>query len=188
MRLFVAVVPPRPVLLELRAALSTLPHTDGNLRWTHPESWHITLAFLGEVPKESLPELTERFARAASRATPMELAVAGGGQFDSQVLWAGIQGDRDRLGRLSETVAAAARRCRVRVDERPFRPHVTLARVRSAPEQPPTDLKPYVERMAAFRTPRWLVKEMELIESVPPTTVGRAPIYLSRGHWPLTGR
>jgi len=189
MRLFVAVVPPRPVLLELRAALSTLPHTDGNLRWTHPESWHITLAFLGEVPKESLPELTERLARAASRATPMELAVAGGGQFDSQVLWAGIQGDRDRLGRLSETVAAAARRCRVRVDERPFRPHVTLARVRSgAIEPPPIDLKPYVERMAAFRTPRWLVKEMELIESVPPTTVGRSPIYLSRGHWPLTGR
>lgn len=185
MRLFVAVVPPRPVLLELRAALSTLPHTDGNLRWTHPESWHITLAFLGEVPKQSLPELTERLSRAASRATPMELAVAGGGQFDSQVLWAGIQGDRDRLGRLSETVAAAARRCRVRVDERPFRPHVTLALSRG--EQAP-DLRPYVERMTAFRTPRWLVKEMELFESMPPTGPGRSPIYLSRGRWPLTGR
>jgi 2'-5' RNA ligase len=185
MRLFVAVVPPRPVLLELRAALSTLPHTDGNLRWTHPESWHITLAFLGEVPKESLPELTERMARAASRATPMELAVAGGGQFESQVLWAGIQGDRDRLGRLSETVAAAARRCRVRVDERPFRPHVTLAWVRG---EQPTDLRPYVERMTAFRTPRWLVKEMELFESMPPNSPNRSPIYLSRGRWPLTGR
>lgn len=185
MRLFVAVVPPRPVLLELRAALSSLPHTDGSLRWTHPESWHITLTFLGEVPKEALPELTERLARAASRATPMELAVAGGGQFDSHVLWAGIQGDRDRLGRLSETVSAAARRCRVRVDERPFRPHITLARARAG--QLP-DLRPYVERMKAFRTPRWLVKEMELFESLPPTGVGRAPIYLSRGRWPLTGR
>jgi 2'-5' RNA ligase len=188
MRLFVAVVPPRPVLLELRAALSTLPHTDGNLRWTHPESWHITLAFLGEVPKESLAELTERLARAASRATPMELAVAGGGQYDSHVLWAGIQGDRDRLGRLSETVTAAARRCRVRVDERPFRPHVTLARVRGGHGGPPTDLRPYVDRMTAFRTPRWLVKEMELFESVPPNGAGRPPIYLSRGRWPLTGR
>jgi 2'-5' RNA ligase len=187
MRLFVAVVPPRPVLLELRAALSTLPHTDGNLRWTHPESWHITLAFLGEVPKESLPELVERMARSASRATPMELAVAGGGQFDSQVLWAGIQGDRDRLGRLSEAVAAAARRCRVRVDERPFRPHVTLALARPTPEDP-VDLRPYVERMAAFRTPRWLVKEMELFESMPSGTPGRPPVYLSRGRWPLTGR
>ncbi len=185
MRLFVAVVPPRPVLLELRAALTTLPHTGGSLRWRHPESWHITLAFLGEVPRDTLPELTERLARAASRATPMELSVAGGGHFDSRVLWAGVQGDRDRLGRLSETVAAAARRCRVKVDDRPYRPHVTLARVRG---EEPTDLQPYVERMAAFRTPRWLVKEMELIESVPPTTVGRAPIYLSRGHWPLTGR
>jgi RNA 2',3'-cyclic 3'-phosphodiesterase len=187
MRLFVAVVPPRPVLLELRAALSTLPRTDGNLRWTQPESWHITLAFLGDVPKESLPELTERLARAASRATPMELAVTGGGQFDSHVLWAGIQGDRDRLGRLSETVAAAARRCRVRVDDRPFRPHVTLAMARSDRDGP-VDLRPYVDRIAAFRTPRWLVKEMELFESVPAGTAGRAPSYLSRGRWSLTGR
>jgi 2'-5' RNA ligase len=196
MRLFVAVVPPRPVLLELRAALTTLPHTDGNLRWRHPESWHITLTFLGDVPRETLPELTERLARAASRATPMELSVAGGGQFDSRVLWAGVQGDRDRLGRLSETVAAAARRCRLKIDERPYRPHVTLARVRNefpegaeaAVAQPQTDLQPYVDRMAAFRTPRWLVKEMELFESVTPTTSGRASIYLTRGRWPLTGR
>jgi RNA 2',3'-cyclic 3'-phosphodiesterase len=185
MRLFVAVVPPRPVLLELRAALTTLPHTDGNLRWRHPESWHITLAFLGDVPGEALPDLTERLARAASRATPMELSVAGGGHFDSQVLWAGIQGDRDRLGRLSETVAAAARRCRLKVDERPYRPHVTLAHVRG---EGPTDLQPYVERMAAFRTPRWLVKEMELFESVSPTAPGRSNTYVSKGHWPLTGR
>jgi len=186
MRLFVAVVPPRPVLLELRAALTTLPHTDGNLRWHHPESWHITLAFLGEVPRESLPELTERLSRVASRATPMELSVAGGGHFDSQVLWAGVQGDRDRLGRLSETVAAAARRCRLKVDDRPYRPHVTLARVRG--EEPRTDLQPYVDRMAAFRTPRWLVKEMELFESMAPTAAGRPNLYLSKGHWPLTGR
>jgi 2'-5' RNA ligase len=102
------------------------------------------------------------------------------------VLWAGIQGDRDRLGRLSETVAAAARRCRVRVDERPFRPHVTLARARGTHPRP--DLRPYVERMAAFRTPRWLVKEMELFESVPPPAAGRPPIYASRGRWALTGR
>jgi 2'-5' RNA ligase len=185
MRLFVAVVPPRPVLLELRAAMTTLPHTGGSLRWRHPESWHITLAFLGEVPRDTLPELSERLARAASRATPMELSVAGGGHFESQVLWAGVQGDRDRLGRLSETVAAAARRCRLKVDDRPYRPHVTLARVRG---EEPTDLQPYVERMTAFRTPRWLVKEMELFESVTPTTPGRAQIYLSRGRWPLTGR
>ena len=186
MRLFVAVAPPRPVLLELRAALTTLPHTDGNLRWLPPDSWHITLAFLGEVPRESLPELTERLSRVASRGTPMELSVAGGGHFESQVLWAGIQGDRDRLGRLSETVGAAARRCRLKVDDRPYRPHVTLARVRG--DEPKTDLQPYVERMTAFRTPRWLVKEMELFESLSPTTQGRAANYVRRGHWPLTGR
>ena len=188
MRLCVAVVPPRPVLLELRAALSTLPHGDARVRWTHPESWHITLAFLGEVPETTLPDLTERLARAAGRATPMELAIVGGGHFDSHTLWAGVQGDRDRLGRLSESVTAAARRCRVKVDEKPFRPHVTLARVRGEAHEGPADLRPYVERMQAFRTPRWLVKEIGLFESLPPAGVGRPPVYVGRGHWALTGR
>jgi 2'-5' RNA ligase len=190
MRLFVAVTPPRPVVLELRAALSTLPHGDPYLRWSRPETWHITLAFLGDVAREALPDLVERLSRAAARNTPMELTVAGGGRFGARALWAGIQGDRDGLGRLAESVSSAARRCHIKIEERPFRPHLTLAHVRGVPrgagdgETGPVDLQVYVDRMQTFRTPRWLVGEVELFESMD----GPTQQYCSRGRWALTGR
>lgn len=241
MRLFVAVIPPRPVVLELRAALTTLPHDNPGLRWSRPETWHVTLAFFGDVPDDSLDDLKERLGRAAARNTPMELALAGGGHFGGRTLWTGVQGERDRLGRLAESVNSVARRCHIKVDERPFRPHLTLARVRdtaggasaslsgtlggtsgggalggSRTEEhhgggnggngghgahgghaghgghsgyagnggSSPDLQPYVDRMASFRTPRWLVGEIDLFNVVDD------PIkrYERIGRWALTGR
>ncbi|HEV2344965.1 MAG TPA: RNA 2',3'-cyclic phosphodiesterase, partial [Actinocrinis sp.] len=132
MRLFVAVIPPRPVVLELRAALTTLPHDNPRLRWCRPDTWHVTLAFFGEVAEDALDDLKDRLGRAAARNTPMELALAGGGHFGGRTLWTGVQGERDRLGRLAESVNGVARRCHIKVDERPFRPHLTLARVRDS--------------------------------------------------------
>lgn len=204
MRLFVAVIPPRPVVLELRAALTTLPHGDPALRWCRPETWHVTLAFLGDVPEDALDDLKERLSRAAARNTPMELALAGGGHFGGRTLWTGVQGDRDRLGRLAESVNSVARRCHIKVDERPFRPHLTLARVRDSGQaerrnhgrggeresgQPNCgealpDLQPYVDRMAAFRTPRWLVGDIDLFNVVDDPLKR----YDRIGHWALTGR
>ncbi len=207
MRLFVAVIPPRPVVLELRAALTTLPHDNPRLRWCRPETWHVTLAFFGEVSEDSLDDLKERLGRAAARNTPMELALAGGGHFGGRTLWTGVQGERDRLGRLAESVNSVARRCHIKVDERPFRPHLTLARVRDPANglvglmggKPGEllgassgtsgagglpDLQPYVDRMASFRTPRWLVGEIDLFNVVDD------PIkrYERIGRWALTGR
>jgi RNA 2',3'-cyclic 3'-phosphodiesterase len=190
LRLFVAVVPPPSVLLELRAAMTTLPHSDPSLRWTRPDSWHITLTFLGEVSEPMVPDIKERLGRAAARNTPMELAIAGGGHFGGRALWAGIQGERDRLGRLAEAVNAAARRCHIKVEDRAFRPHLTLARVRgvqrdSSDEAPgPVDLQAYVDRMAAFRTPRWLVGEVDLFA----VTESPTKHYERIGRWALTGR
>jgi|SRR5882757_7311687 len=196
MRLFVAVIPPRPVVLELRAALTTLPHGDPQLRWCRPDTWHVTLALLGEVPEEALTDLKERLGRAAARNTPMELALAGGGHFGGRTLWTGVQGERERLGRLAESVNSVARRCHIKVDERPFRPHLTLARVRETPNgvasgagggeehDAPVELQPYVDRMAAFRTPRWLVGEIDLFNVVDDPLKR----YERIGRWALTGR
>ena len=195
MRLFVAVIPPRPVVLELRAALTTLPHDNPRLRWCRPETWHVTLAFFGDVSEDSLADLKERLGRAAARNTPMELALAGGGHFGGRTLWTGVQGERDRLGRLAESVNSVARRCHIKVDERPFRPHLTLARVRDTANGSPKegrpqehnglpDLQPYVDRMASFRTPRWLVGEIDLFDVIDDPLKR----YDRIGRWALTGR
>ncbi|GIH91769.1 RNA 2',3'-cyclic phosphodiesterase [Planobispora siamensis] len=97
MRLFVGLLPPQPVRDELARALG--PHRAAwpRLRWIDQANWHLTLAFLGEVPEQVLPELHERLARAVSRHAPMTLAFTGAGAFPSarraRVFWAGLRED-----------------------------------------------------------------------------------------------
>ncbi|MFL6115678.1 MAG: RNA 2',3'-cyclic phosphodiesterase [Catenulispora sp.] len=215
MRLFVAITPPRAVLLEVRTAVDALkrgnaPGVNALLRWTRPETWHITVAFYGEVPEDKAEDLTERLGRVAARTTPMELSLAGAGRFGPRALWFGVQGQCDRLGRLAESAGAAARRCHIRMEDRPYRPHLTLARVSGVPRGTaqddhtgPLDLAPLVERLRAFRSPGWLVGEVELFMVLDAgengdghgghglsgaTGASPAKRYERVAHWPLTGR
>ena len=91
-----------------------------------------------------LPNLTERLARAARRHPPFELALGGGGRFGDRVLWTRVDPANGPRA-LAASVGAAARRCGIPVDDRPYRPHLTLARGR-----PGADLRPAVEALRGF--------------------------------------
>lgn len=69
MRLFVALSPPPDVVDELRERVSTLRELEPDVRWSRPEQWHLTLAFLGEVGDESRDELSRRLGKAAGSVT-----------------------------------------------------------------------------------------------------------------------
>ncbi|GGO46137.1 RNA 2',3'-cyclic phosphodiesterase [Streptomyces daqingensis] len=100
MRLFAALLPPADVLdgpgrlAEAVGQLHSMPGA-GQLRWTDRANWHITLAFYGEVPDAVLPSLEERLARAAGRARPLRLRIAGAGRFGDRALWAGLDDGED---------------------------------------------------------------------------------------------
>ena len=147
MRLFVALVPPADALAELAAAVDALRSTpacagrgpsSGTSRWrSSPRST--------TAPARPCP--AARAGRA--RHPPPTLALAGGGRF-GQVLWTRVDGDRIALRRLADTVRAAARRCGLPTDPRPYRPHLTLARAsRTAP-----DLAPLATALTASRAGR----------------------------------
>jgi 2'-5' RNA ligase len=180
MRLFVALAPPEGVLDHLEAACAPLRDGRSDLRWTHREAWHVTLAFLGEV--SSADSLFPRLERAARRHHTFALAFAGAGAFPrpgrANVLWCGLSGDRVALGNLANSVGAAARRAgAVPPDKgRKFQPHVTLARCRE-----PADASSLVKRLETYQGEPWPVTEILLIEShlgsVPRYTVLlRAPL------------
>ena len=187
MRLFVAVVPPPAVLADLAAALA--PYRAGrnshDLGWTSPEDWHLTLAFLGEVPAATVDRLGPRLEQTGARHRPFPLALAGAGAFpsagDARVLWCGLAGDRRALDDLATAVAAAATQAgATRPDAgRPFSPHLTLAyrgRV-------PADVRGLVAALSPYEGPPWPVDGLELIESRP----RRRPRYTTIGRWPLDG-
>ncbi|MFJ4835756.1 RNA 2',3'-cyclic phosphodiesterase [Streptomyces sp. NPDC088747] len=127
---FIALAPPDHAKNELARALSPAYAAHPHLRWNRIEDWHITLAFLGELPVPAVQRLRSPLADLASTRPSLELALVDGGHFDERVLWTGIEGDLDQLHELAEAVQARVRDCDVAFAEHPLRPHLTLARAR----------------------------------------------------------
>ncbi|MEU5412386.1 RNA 2',3'-cyclic phosphodiesterase [Streptomyces clavifer] len=184
-RLFAAVLPPAPAADELAGAVAPLHEVPGagHLRWTARAGWHYTLAFLGGVEEDVLPDLHSRLERAAHRTEPFPLRVHGSGRFDGRALWAGAAGGLDTLRLLAARAGAAARRAGVPMEEhRRYTPHLTLARSRVQ-----VDLRPFTEALAGFEGMRWEAGELSLVRSRPPVdgVPGEQPRYEVVRAWPL---
>jgi RNA 2',3'-cyclic 3'-phosphodiesterase len=182
-RLFVAVDPPARVRGHLEAGTAALRESMDGWRWVPPEQWHLTLAFLGEVADDRLPELTRRMGLAARRHEPFTVDLAGVGAFNSlrraRVMWVGVDGDREALTRLADSVGAGARRAKIALDERRYRPHMTLGRRRA-----PADVSDLLGAGRDYRGPAWTVEEFVLVQS----HLGRAVRHELRERFPLGKR
>lgn len=163
MRLFVAVAPPGA---QVKALDETLGPRDEALRWVPPAQWHLTLVFCGEVAPTTVPDLTERLTRAAARTPQFEVRLAAAGSFPKQpararVLWVGLSGEVATMTRLAERCAAATRRSGIPVEDRSFRPHVTLARAR----RDTVDVRAEVQRLSSYAGEPWRVDSVRLVHS-----------------------
>jgi RNA 2',3'-cyclic 3'-phosphodiesterase len=135
MRLFVAADLPA----ELRARLAALQHDlrglRSDVRWVRPERIHLTFVFLGEVAADRLAPIRGALEAAAGEApAPFRLRAAGVGAFPDRgslrVVWVGIEGDGAAAARLRNVLGMQLARCGHVAEEREFRPHLTLGRVR----------------------------------------------------------
>lgn len=101
-------------------------------KWVHPEDYHITLQFFGDTPKTAIPELAAALRRAAQGMPPFRQEADGFGTFglpeSPRVLWAGVGGDLKALHRLQEAVASETAGLGFKREDRPYHPHITLAR------------------------------------------------------------
>jgi RNA 2',3'-cyclic 3'-phosphodiesterase len=182
MRMFTAVVPPEDVFDELEEFLA--PRRDATdptapLRWTRPESWHLTLAFMGAVPERALDDLLERLERAGHRRTPFTVALAGGGAFPdigrAKVLYTGVAGDEaavEELRRLATGARAAANKAGAPVDGSAFRPHLTLARMNR-----PVEATRWIRVLSTYRSRPFEVDRFELVRSHLGQGPGNRPRY-----------
>ncbi|MQA14835.1 MAG: RNA 2',3'-cyclic phosphodiesterase [Pseudonocardiaceae bacterium] len=184
MRLFVALTPPGDVIEELQARVAALREFECDVRWSRPEQWHLTLAFLGEVGDETRDELCRRLGRAAQRHPPLSLSFGGGGRFGHRVLWTRVHGDRDGLRRLADSVRAAVRRSGLPTEQRPYRPHLTLGRATTKD----ADLRPPADALASYEGRSWTVTELHLVRS----RLGAGPdgtaLHEAIASWPLRAR
>ncbi|WRZ88322.1 RNA 2',3'-cyclic phosphodiesterase [Streptomyces sp. NBC_01007] len=166
-RVFIALAPPdhakEELARELRPAYETHPH----MRWNRVEDWHITLAFLGEIRGETVPLLRPPLADLAAEHQPPRLALRGSGSFDDRVLWSGIDGDLDALHKLAADVRSTVRDCGVAFEDRPLRPHLTLARARRGDRSSAAEI---AQGIAGFTGHQWHAERLHLVGS----NVGRS--------------
>jgi 2'-5' RNA ligase len=126
MRLFVAIPLAEAVVRELKAAVARLRRKQDGLRWTAPESWHITLQFLGNATPEQLTCLRQRLAEV--RFTPLTVRLGELGSFPrTGVVFVDVAAS-GQLTALAQSVVRATSRCGFAAETRPFHPHITLAR------------------------------------------------------------
>jgi hypothetical protein len=96
MRIFAAVVPPETALDDLAEFLDPRRDAGPGLRWTDPSLWHVTTAFMADVPSRLVDPMVEGVAEAVAGRRPLSLSIRGGGAFpnpyEARVTWMGIGG------------------------------------------------------------------------------------------------
>jgi len=135
-RAFLAIEPPETVRQAMATLQSRLKYSlSGAISWVRPEGIHLTLKFFGTIAQMDIPRISAAVGPVAARFAPLKLEVRRLGLFpDSRrprVLWLGLEGDLSALKALQEAVDRELARTGFRREERPFRAHLTLARIKS---------------------------------------------------------
>jgi 2'-5' RNA ligase len=167
LRLFLAVDPSPEAVDDLVQIVGRLRSPGRPMR---PEQLHVTLAFLGEVVDTARPSVERAVAGAAAQAEPGQLRIGGGGRFGTTVLWAGLRGDLDALHALAASLREALRDHGVDLDERPYRPHLTVSR--PAARVSTAQLRADLELLGRYRGPFWPLDH----------------VYLACSHFPAEAR
>lgn len=192
MRLFVAVYPPVEAITHLGAQVARLrvgaaAAAGTAVRLADPADLHLTLAFLGEVETARLADVRSVLGLAAQgfrddRDASPWLSLGGGGVFGDgrrTVLWTDVRGDVEALHALARLIRDRLRHVGLPYDDRPFRPHLTVARPgdRVAPAAVDAD------RVALndYQGPEWRATELVLVRS----HLGLRSRYDRLAAWPL---
>jgi RNA 2',3'-cyclic 3'-phosphodiesterase len=165
MRLFVALEIPSTARENLAALLKSLGRVSPQTRWARPENLHVTLKFIGEVPQTRLAAIRGALASVRS-GQPVTLDFRGLGFFPNEkhprVFWAGIEASPN-LKMLAADIEKAAERLGLPREQRPFSPHLTLARF--APPGLPEKLRSAIQENAGREFGALRTSQFHLIES-----------------------
>jgi RNA 2',3'-cyclic 3'-phosphodiesterase len=131
-RLFVAIDVPDSIQ---HALVDLDPHIRG-VRWVDGNQMHLTLGFFPDVPEDVDLRLREKLSAIEFKA--FFLPITGLGKFPEKghpkVLWIGVGTGHPHLFQLYKRVQEAAFQCGLKLEERPFHPHITIARCRDVSE------------------------------------------------------
>jgi 2'-5' RNA ligase len=137
-RLFIAIELPATLRQRVSEHINRLRCLVPGARasWVREANLHLTLKFLGDVPLASVESISQAIKNTADAVAPFEIIVGGCGVFPTsgkpKVLWIGIDDPSHELARLYEAVEQNCEAAGQPRDQRLFRPHLTIARIRES--------------------------------------------------------
>lgn len=167
MRCFVAIELEDALRKPLVRLLEERLPANRNVRWATPAQLHLTLKFIGEIEPEQVPEIQVALAGVGPTFAPFSIQLTEYGVFPNparaRVFWVGVRDAGEECGRLAAAIDAALAKVGIPAEERPFKPHITLGRLKN-----PAGTK--ILRDAAQRLPKpgseqGFVKHFTLFES-----------------------
>ena len=176
MRLFVAIDLPDRIKQAVAGICRGVP----GVRWLPPDQLHLTLRFIGETEDAAIATIRSGLAAITSPAFPLSLREMG--CFPSprrpRVLWVGLSGGAP-LMQLQHDVETALVAAGLPPEERPFSPHITLARLRDHREG---DVAPFLARNAFFASGPFTVDAFHLYSSA---LTAKGAIHRREASYPL---
>ena len=137
-RAFIAIELPEEVKRMLWKVSETLAAQmpDRAVRWVKPDRMHLTLRFLGDTAVSQLSSIAGQLDRVSAQHATHTLETEGLGCFPNRkrprVIWVGLQGELEATGRLKQAIDQALVPLGWKEEDRPFRPHLTLGRVKDS--------------------------------------------------------
>ncbi len=139
MRTFLAIDLDDSILDALGDVRRQLDDSTAKIKWVASANQHVTMQFLGDVPDNVLADVCKSVAQAAGEVEPFEFDVQGvqcipPADRQLRMIWAGIVDCDDGLGQLHKALETTLAELGFPPERRPFKPHLTLARVKYAPD------------------------------------------------------
>jgi 2'-5' RNA ligase len=166
-RSFVALDIPAKTQEALTALTDELQKTQAPVAWVKADRIHLTLKFLGGVTPEQIEAIQEALSPVAAACAPFHLQPFGCGAFPTikqmRVVWVGLRGDEKALFSLQQSVEAALAPLGFEPENRAFRAHLTLGRVKGRKHQ--RTLQEALLSLQGFEAEAFDVTELVLYKS-----------------------
>lgn len=130
-RTFLALRIDERILDEVAKIQQRMAAFGADVKWVPMKKQHVTVKFFGYVTDEQLEALKTGITASAAVMPACTVKIRGTGSFGTRVLWAGVLPSNDSLKKLSDGCDRLAHGLNLKMDNKPFNPHLTLGRFRS---------------------------------------------------------
>jgi RNA 2',3'-cyclic 3'-phosphodiesterase len=166
-RTFIAVkVEPDEKLLKMISSFKSVLKAE-SVKWTNQHNIHITLVFIGDTGEDKISGISKVMKDICEGYGEFELILKGSGVFksinDARVIWTGIE-PCEKLDNLNKLIKNGLKTTGIRFEERPFKPHMTLGRIKQIKEV--NNLKELIDKYSGVEIQKVPVNEVILYESI----------------------